>query len=275
MSDRAAAPPPTGSERTAEQAFRVRFDEAGPSGTIRASVLLRYAAELAWVHSERRGFARSWYRERDLAWLVRGVDLRLLRPIDDGSTIEGRTIVGSARKVIARRRTEFRSAEGELAADLDVDWAMTTTAGVPTRVPEVFGLAFGMTPGSTLTPIRVRLTPPTGSTAGVLDPPPERAVRRHELDPMGHVNNAVYLDWAEEAVAAGGGPVDDLPRRWRLEFQGAAGPASRVRTRAWPTGDGWSCLIDDAGTGERFVGATLATGGSDPGSDPEGPADRL
>lgn len=274
MTDEGGPRPPTGSERTAQQDFRVRFEEAGPSGTIRASVLLRYAAELAWVHSERRGFARAWYRQRDLAWLVRGVDLRLLRPIDDGSGIEGTTIVGAARKVIARRRTEFRSAEGELAAVLDVDWAMTTTLGVPTRIPDAFGLAFDLAPGSTLKPIRVRPTPPTGSSTGAEDPHPGMAVRRHELDPMGHVNNAVYLDWAEEAVAVAGGPVDGLPRRWRLEFQGAAGPASRIRTRAWPTDDGWSCLIDDATTGERFVGATLATGGSDAGDDPDGPPDR-
>ena len=274
MTDEGASRPPTWSERTARQDFRVRFEEAGPSGAIRASVLLRYAAELAWVHSERRGFARSWYRERDLAWLVRGVDLRLLRPIDDGSTIEGTTVVGAARKVIARRRTEFRSADGELAAVLDVDWAMTTTSGVPTRVPAVFGLAFGMEPGSTLTPIRVRPAPPTGSWTSAEDPSQAMAVRRHELDPMGHVNNAVYLDWAEEAVAAAGGSVDELPRRWRLEFQGAAGPTARIRTRAWPTDDGWSCLIDDATTGERFVGATLATGRSDPEDEPGGRPDR-
>ncbi len=273
MTDEGGPRPPTGSERTARQDFRVRFEEAGPSGTIRASVLLRYAAELAWVHSERRGFARSWYRERDLAWLVRGVDLRLLRPIDDGSTIEGTTIVGAARKVIARRRTEFRTADGALAAVLDVDWAMTNGSGVPTRIPEVFGLAFALGPGSTLAPIRVRPTAPTGPSSSAEDPP-GMAVRRHELDPMGHVNNAAYLDWAEEAVAAAGGPVDDLPRRWRLEFQGAAGPTSRIRTRAWPTDDGWACLVDDATTGERFVGATLATGGSDPEDELGGPPDR-
>ena len=49
------------------------------------------------------------------------------------------------------------------------------------------------------------------------------AVRPHELDPMAHVNNAVYLDWLEEAVVAAAAPdaatgIDALPRRYRLEY---------------------------------------------------------
>jgi acyl-CoA thioesterase FadM len=272
MTDEPSARPPTGSERSAEQTFRVRFEEAGPSGTIRSSVLLRYAAELAWVHSERRGFRRSWYRERDLAWVVRGVDLRILGPIEDGSIVVGTTRVGAARKVLARRRTEFRSHDGSLAALVDVDWAMTTSSGAPTRIPEAFGVAFGLTPDSVLTPVRVRLVPPTDPPASSTDPPAGSTVRRHELDPMNHVNNAVYLDWAEEAVASAGGPIDDLPRRWRLEFLGAAGPTSRIRRLAWPTDGGWACLITDPSTDERFVGATLSTGDLDLDDTTGGPA---
>jgi Acyl-ACP thioesterase len=134
---------------------------------------------------------------------------------------------------------------------------MTTAAGTPTRVPAVFGLAFEIPPGPVLTPVRVRQTPPDALPAGGS---PVLAVRRHELDPMGHVNNAVYLDWAEEAVAAAGGPIDDLPRRWRLEFLGAARPTSTILARPWPTETGWSCVVDDPSTGERFVGTTLAVG---------------
>ena len=85
---------------------------------------------------------------------------------------------------------------------------------------------------------------------------------------MGHVNNAVYLDWAEEAVRAGGADgvggvaaaaaeVDAIPRRWRLEYLGAAAPASRVRVAVWPERGGWSCRIEDAATGQAYLGARL------------------
>ena len=98
---------------------------------------------------------------------------RLLRPIDDGSTVDGhdhgRRGPQGHRPAPDRVPVGVRDARRRL---VDVDWAMTTTSGVPTRVPEVFGLAFGMAPESVLTPIRVRLVPPTDSPAGVAGPDP-------------------------------------------------------------------------------------------------------
>ena len=242
-------------DRRATETFRVRFDEATANGQIRTSVLLRYAADLAWVHSERRGFGRAWYRERGLAWLVRGVDLELLDRIQDGDHLTGTTEAIAARKVLARRSTEFRTADDRPAASLLVDWALTDTDGSPTRIPAVFAPAFGMTPAS-FAPVRVRPVPPAGRIAHV-----RGSVRPHELDPMGHVNNAVYVDWAEEAIRAaarrGPAPAEAIPRRWRLEYHGAAGPGARVQADAWQDDGGWTCRIFDWRSGEPFVGARL------------------
>lgn len=274
-----ATQPTTGDERTvvapdregrrASVPFRVRFDESGPDGMIRASALLRYAAELAWVHSERLGFDRAWYRDRGLIWLVRAVDLRILRPIGDGSVLIGTTEVVGVRKVLSRRRSEFRAPDGELAAVALVDWAMTSDLGLPMRVPSIFASAFGVVPGS-FEPTRARVAPPPGAVTRGL------AVRPHELDPMAHVNNAVYLDWVEEAIraadvsrpAAPGGAeaaapaalegLRAIPRRYRLEYLAAAAPGQRLGATAWPDGDaGWACRIADAASGDALLGARL------------------
>ncbi len=251
------AGPPTEPERRASLPFRVRFDEATPAGVIRTSVLLRYAADLAAFHSDQRGFGRVWYQERGLAWLVRGVDLEVLGRVAYGQELVGTTEAVAARKVIARRRTEFRMEAGEPVAALTVDWALTTLDGTPTRIPPVFATVFTMPEGS-FSPIRVREVPPDGPPLAGL----ELEVRPHELDPMGHVNNAVYVDWAEEAVAAAAGSdgreiVDTVPRRWRFEYLGAAAPRVRVRAIAWPSANGWSCRIVDAGSGLPYLGARL------------------
>jgi acyl-CoA thioesterase FadM len=248
--------PEDDSGRRASLAFRVRFDEATPTGLVRTSALLRYAADLAWVHSAQRGFGRSWYAERGLAWVVRGVELDVLQPVGHGDELFGTTEAVAARKVIARRRTVLATGAGQVAAHLMVDWALTTTAGVPTRIPAIFATVFTM-PETTFAPIRVRAAPPDdGSTSTV-----ELIVRPHELDPMGHVNNAVYLDWAEEAIRATGADgiaaVDSVPRRWRLEYLGAAAPGSRARAVVWSDGDGWSCRISDPATGLAYLGARL------------------
>jgi acyl-CoA thioesterase FadM len=278
-----ATQPATGDERTvvatdpearrASVAFRVRFDESGPDGTIRASALLRYAAELAWVHSERLGFDRAWYRDRGLIWLVRAVDLRILRPIGDGSVLIGTTEVDGVRKVLARRRSEFQAPDGELAAVALVDWAMTSDLGLPTRVPSIFGTALGAGPAS-FEPTRARVTPPPGAvTLGLV-------VRPHELDPMAHVNNAVYLDWVEEAIraadasrpgASSGAPggaeaaapaglegLRTIPRRYRLEYLAAASLGQRLSATVWRDGDaGWACRIADAASGDTLLGARV------------------
>ena len=243
--------------REATLPFRVRFDEATPTGAIRTSVLLRYAADLAAVHSERRGFGRDWYQDRGLAWLVRGVELEVVGRVTYGNELIGTTEAIAARKVIARRRTEFRTTAGELVAAMTVDWALTTANGAPTRIPPIFATVFTM-PEQTFAPIRVRAVPPDGIPASIH----ELEVRPHELDPMGHVNNAVYADWAEEAIRAAGGAaalaaIDAIPRRWRLEYLGAAAPGQRVQALVWPGGAGWSCRIVDARTGEPFLGASL------------------
>lgn len=247
---------PSEAERRGSLSFRVRFDEATPSGGIRTSVLLRYAADVASYHSEQRGFDRRWYRDRGLAWLVRGVDLEVRQPIGYGDELIGTTEAVAARKVLARRRTEFRNGAGELAAVVLVDWALISDGGVPTRIPAGLSIAFGM-PDERFDPIRVRIPTPDGVPAVGL----ELAVRPQELDPMDHVNNAVYLDWAEEAIRtadpAGTVDLDAVPRRWQLQYLASAAPQTRVLAAAWVDGEGWSCRIVDGATGQAFLGARL------------------
>ena len=44
-----------------------------------------------------------------------------------------------------------------------------------------------------------------------------------ELDPLDHVNNAVYVDWLDEAlVAAGWSAATALPRTARIEYLASA-----------------------------------------------------
>jgi acyl-ACP thioesterase len=89
------------------------------------------------------------------------------------------------------------------------------------------------------------------------EPPPDSrkaqvTVRPHELDPMDHVNNAVYADWVEEQVIAAGGLTDvrAIPRLARLEYARAAEAGATVDAITWPDeAGGWSCRIaDSAGT---------------------------
>jgi len=222
--------------------YRVRFDEGGPDGLVRTSVLLRYAQDLAGYHSSLRGFVRAWYAERGLTWLVRAAEVAVVGPIPVGEELLGTTHVVGGRRVWARRRTEFHDAPGALLAWVHIDWVLVDARGAPTRIPPEFDAAFGAPP-ATFGLARVALgAPPSEARRANL------VVRPQELDPMDHVNNAVYADWLDEAVldAGGGDAVRTIPRLARLEYARAAEPAATLATEAWRDGAAWSCRLTDA-----------------------------
>lgn len=229
--------------------YRVRFDECTPDGAARTSAILRYAQDVAWIHSAQLGFDHAWYAERGLAWVVRAAELEVGCPIPFGQVLAVSTLVIGFRRVWARRRTEVHLDDGTLAAWAHIDWVMTDGRGAPQRVPADLPAVFGSAPGS-FEPGRVPL-PPT--------PPGARAwrsvVRPQDLDPMAHVNNAAYLDYLEEAIIAtgpaGASAVAATPRAARLEYLVPAPPGAGLVGSAWPLDDGaghgwaWRLAADD------------------------------
>jgi acyl-ACP thioesterase len=219
--------------------YRARFDECGADDRVRSSALLRYAQDVAWIHSERLGFTRAWYAERNLGWVVRTAELAVLAPLPLGEVIAMRTEVIGFRRLWARRRTEGRLADGTLALWGLTDWVIIdTTRGLPGRLPPEFLARFDR-PGQPFEPGRV-----------VLPRAPEEIVHAHgmqvqpqDIDPMGHMNNGAYLDYLEASLlAAGDGAAAltrALPRRYRIEYVAPAPVGAHLTGRTWPlTGDG-------------------------------------
>ena len=239
---------------TCSAPYRVRFDEAGPGGLLRTSVLLRYAQDLAWHHSAVRGFDRVWYAERGLAWLVRAAEVAVVAPIAVGSELVGTTHVVGSRRVWARRRTEFHDPAGSLAAWTVIDWVLLDAGGAPTRIPAEFEAVFRPL-SATFALGRVILGEPPADARRL-----EFTVRPQELDPMSHVNNAVYADWLEEAVIEAGDARSTraIPRLARLEYAAPADAGMRVTARAWLTPAGWSCSLRDE-SGSELLRARLGS----------------
>ncbi len=253
---------PGAANRTATVAYRVRFDECGPDGLARTSVMLRYAQDVAWIHSERLGFDRDWYAARGLTWLVRAAQVTILRPVPLGTTLDVSTTVAGFRKVWARRRTDGRLADGTVAFWAHTDWVIVDARGLPTRVPAEFPAVYGTMPGP-FEPGRVPLPPtPLDATAQ------SGVVRPQDVDPLGHVNNAAYLDYLEESLLAAGdrgaAAITAAPRSVWLEYLGQATPGTVVTGSVWlaagaavaPT---WAWRLTDAAGGDLTRGR-YATG---------------
>ena len=248
---------PADRPRSLSVPYRVRFDEAGPDGLARGSTLLRIVQDAAWRHSEALGFTRAWYAERGLVWLVRAVEARLLAPVAYGDTVDVWTAVIGERRVMARRASRVTSADGSPVASAWTDWVLTDASGAPTRIPDDFADWLVGSP-ERFDPLRVdRGEPPAGAVVLGL------SVRGRDLDPMGHVNNAVYLDYLDEAVAAAGGgnAVAALPRRYALEHVGSATAGDDLVALAWQTDEGWTHRLQRASDGAVLLRGTLATDG--------------
>jgi acyl-ACP thioesterase len=222
--------------------YRVRFDEAGPDGLIRTSVLLRYAQDLAAYHSTARGYGRAWYAERRLTWLVRTAEAGVIGPIRVADELIGTTRVAGGRRVWARRRTEFHDPSGTLVAWVHIDWVLLDRRRTPTRIPAEFEAVFG---AARATFGLARVDPGEAPADAVRT---SLTVRPQELDPMDHVNNAVYADWLDEAVlnAAGAAAVRAIPRLVRLDYPRAAVPGQSLLVEVWPVAGAWSCRVSDA-----------------------------
>lgn len=236
--------------------YRIRFDEAGPDGLARGSSLLGITGDAGWRHSEALGFTREWYAERGLAWLVRSIEARVLAPIPYGATVLVRTAVVGWRRVMARRESPITAPDGSLVALVRTDWVLTDARGAPTRIPGDFAERFSQAPDG-FGPLRVdRSDPPAAASSLRL------SVRARDEDPVGHVNNGVYLDYLDEAVAAAGGgaTVAAFPRRYALEYVGSATAGDDLRALAWPTDYGWTHRLERAADGAVLLRGTLRTG---------------
>jgi acyl-ACP thioesterase len=241
----------TTASMTWDATYRVRFDEAGPDGRVRTSGFMRYAQDLAWQHSTGLGFGRAWYAERGLTWLVRAAELVVIDPPEMGTNVAARTRIVGIRRVFARRRGEFRSEDGRLAGWVDTDWVLIDARGAPTRIPPVFTEVFGE--GQPLPSIaRVSLDRTPADAAHL-----PLTVRPHEVDPYAHANNAVYLDWMDEALLAAGSAAAEAatrcPRRYRMEFALAAPAGTALDGAAWPEDGAWAYrLVGADGGSDRF-----------------------
>lgn len=224
--------------RRIEHEYRVRFDEADAQGWLRPSGLVRYAQDMAWRHSAEAGFDRAWYRDRGMNWLVRNVKVSLLAPVTYGDLLSISTEVIGWRHVWARRHATIRRVGSEdgrgrdgSVATVDTDWVLLTDVGRPAKVPAEIGEYFSS--ATQFTRDRIVLPEPEVEPTTL-----ETRVRPLDVDPMGHMNNAAYVDMIDDGIGR-------LPRGRRVErfdcyrigYVLPALPGTSIRVASWPVSE--------------------------------------
>jgi acyl-CoA thioester hydrolase len=188
----------------------VRQDELDPFGRLHPAVYLRYLAHAAVEASTAAGYDAAWYASAGAMWFIRRSTFAVLRPATLGERLVIRTWVEDFRRVRSHRSYEMRGADGEPRVTARTDWVYVDAAtGRPRRIPPEMEQAFGVD------------GVPSQERAAFAAPPPPAApalarhrVRVSEVDSVGHVNNAVYLDLLAQAtldaLAEVGWPLDRM-----------------------------------------------------------------
>lgn len=219
---------------------RVRHDDLDAFGRAYPSAYLRHLAQVAIDASSDAGFDDVWYAAAGARWLVRRTTFALARPARADDELRVRTWVEDFRRVRSRRRYEVHTGDAP-ALTAVTDWVFVDTAtGRPRRVPEEMETRFGMAvdAGAPRTPWRAP------------DPPAEPGrssyqVRWAELDSLGHMNNAAYLDllvqgtldvlgglgWPIERLAEGG--VAPYVSSGDVEYLDEVRYGDQLETRTW------------------------------------------
>jgi acyl-CoA thioester hydrolase len=248
--------------------IRVRHHELDQFGRVHPAVYLRWLAHTAVDASAAAGFDARWYVAAGALWLVRRSSLVVHRPAVADETLEIRTWVEDFRRVRSHRRYEVRDDDGALRLDARTDWVYVDAAtGRPRRVPAEIEAAFlaGGVPAQAREPWHAPPPPPAPWRGA-------HRVRAYELDSLAHMNNAVYLDLAAQAVldalADAGWPLDRLTATGTvpvlggadLEYLEAARYGDRLDLATWfsPAGEALDAhqTITRAGDARSLVQAT-------------------
>ncbi len=225
--------------------FRVRHCECDAYGHVYHTNYLRYAQETAFDASAAAGYDMARYDAMDRSWLIHENEIEVLRPLRYGDSVHVKTWVADFRRVRSRRGYEFRHASsGELVARACTDWFfLDTTTNRPADIPPELKNAFFPEGVPETAPPRERFPaappPPTGAFHQ------QRRAEWRDLDPAGHVNNAIYLGYIEDAgvqlAVANGWPMARIAsvglgivaRYHRIEYKQPAILGDELKLSTW------------------------------------------
>jgi acyl-CoA thioester hydrolase len=125
-------------------AFAVPPEAIDALGHVNNLEYLRWAQDVAGLHSEAQGWPLARYVALGRGWFVRRHEIEYLRPAFAGDALTLVTWVAAFRRSSSPRRyLFFRPADGAVVARAETLWAFVDFAtGVPTRIPPELAGAF-------------------------------------------------------------------------------------------------------------------------------------
>ena len=219
--------------------LQVRSYEVDAWGFVPTSGILRYLEQSAVDAAADAGYGSDFHREHGSSWVVRRMTLLMNAPAGQPAELEIVTWPSHFARVRGGR--EYCISDASTGKTLYValaEWVyLNRQTLAPMAVPSTLTADFDV-PGA---PIQSYEPPAVERGGREMSFIAERNVEWHELDSMGHVNNAVYADWLDDALRIGleeaGWSTANLKERglhlrgqyYNLNYRQAAMPGDRLR----------------------------------------------
>ena len=242
--------------------FRVRWGELDPSGTVSPANYLRYLIETAWDFGDSLGLGANASQDLDLFWLIRDTEIRFLRPLRQNDVFDFALWLVNWQKVRGTRCFELTLKENGavIAQGTQQIVSMDVKTGRPASPPDGLMDQFRFENPRVLPFERF---PKIAAVENLFVT--QRQVEFMDLDVYDHVNNVIYVNYAEEVAAQdfsskGWSPaklaeanLTIATRRVHIQYGSIAawGETLNISTRL--------LKVNDTG-GSRYVGMTRADG---------------
>ena len=178
--------------------FRARWGELDPSGTVSPANYLRYLIETAWDWGTAIGWGEKYSQNPDVFWVIRETEIRFQRPLQHNDVFDFTIWMVNWQRVRGTRCFELKLKEsGEVIAQWTQQVVyMDTKTGRPISLSEEEIVKFRHEDP------RVFPFERFPKIAAVENPfVTQRQVEWMDLDIYEHVNNVIYVNYAEEAAA--------------------------------------------------------------------------
>ncbi|MCK7477374.1 MAG: thioesterase [Candidatus Moduliflexus flocculans] len=189
--------------------YAVHSYETDARGFVKASALLNYLQDSAGEHAGRLGVGVLDLFKRNMTWVLSRYHIAVHRYPARGARLEVTTWPSGKHGYFALR--DFEVADGEAAPSSRrraPGWSSDSTSKQPVKVDEAIAIPYAVDKRALADPFD-SLAVPAGRDAEV-----GFRVESGHIDWNRHVNNAVYVQWALEAV-----PPDVLQRSRPVDLE--------------------------------------------------------
>lgn len=219
------------------RSFRVRWGELDASGTVSPANYLRYLIETAWDWGIAIGWEANYSQNPDVFWVIRETEIRFLHPLRHNDEF-GLTIwLANWQRVRGTRCFELKLKEsGDVIAQGTQQVVyMDAKTGRPRNMPDELIDTFRIENPRVFPFERFPKILPVENSFVM-----QRQVEWMDLDVYDHVNNVIYVNYAEEAAAQdlsfrGWAPqrlakadLSIVPRRVHIQYLSIAGWGDRL-----------------------------------------------